>query len=136
MSKRNTLVSLRLGTAVAGAMLILAGCGQPGSTANGQTQKSADKPEPFASTYKPLPAKTTLITNATILTGTGERLEGSSILLENNKIAAIGADLTAPSGAEVIDAGGRYVTPASSIITHTWVFIRPQASAQLQMAMR
>ena len=39
--------------------------------------------EAFPSTYTPLPSEATLITNATILTGTGERLEGASLLMSD-----------------------------------------------------
>ena len=41
----------------------------------------------------------------------GEELERGCLLLDGGKIAAIGAELSAPEGAEVIDAGGRLVTP-------------------------
>ena len=40
---------------------------------------------PYASRYKGLPAITTLLTGATILTGTGERLDNADILLSNGK---------------------------------------------------
>lgn len=51
------------------------------------------------------------IQNAHILPIVGEELENGRLLIENGKIAAIGAELTAPQSAEVIDAGGRLVTP-------------------------
>ena len=51
------------------------------------------------------------ITNAHIKPIVGEEIQNGSILLDGSKIAAIGADITAPEGAEVIDAGGRLVTP-------------------------
>ena len=42
----------------------------------------------------------------------GSEIENGCILVDDNgKIAAIGADLTAPEGAKMIDAGGRLVTP-------------------------
>ena len=41
----------------------------------------------------------------------GEDIPNGSILIQDGKIAAVGADLTAPEGAEVIDAGGRIVSP-------------------------
>ena len=42
----------------------------------------------------------------------GQELENGCILLgDDGKIAAIGADLIAPEGARIIDAGGRLVTP-------------------------
>ena len=51
-----------------------------------------------------------LIQNATILTITNGTVKGS-ILLENDKIAAIGERVAAPAGAAVIDGSGKYVMP-------------------------
>jgi imidazolonepropionase-like amidohydrolase len=53
----------------------------------------------------------TLIKNATVLTVTKGRLENTDLLLLNGKIAQIGKNLTAPAGAQVIDATGKYVMP-------------------------
>src|SRR5689334_19555123 len=53
----------------------------------------------------------TLIKNATVLTVTKGTLQGTDILLQNGKIAQIGKNLTAPAGAQVIDATGKYVMP-------------------------
>ncbi len=53
-----------------------------------------------------------LIKNGYVKTMAGTELEKGCILIDNEgKIAEIGADLTAPEGAEVIDAEGRLVTP-------------------------
>ena len=51
------------------------------------------------------------ITNGTIITITGETLEKGTVLYENGKITAVGADLAVPAGAEVIDAQGCVVMP-------------------------
>ena len=56
-------------------------------------------------------APTTLIKNATVLTVTKGRLENTDLLLQNGKIAQVGKNLTAPAGAQVIDATGKYVMP-------------------------
>jgi imidazolonepropionase-like amidohydrolase len=53
----------------------------------------------------------TLIKNATVLTVTKGKLENTDVLLQNGKIAAVGKNLSAPSGAQVIDATGKYVMP-------------------------
>jgi imidazolonepropionase-like amidohydrolase len=66
--------------------------------------------EPYPSTYSPLPSEATLITNATILTGTGERLENASLLMSDGKIAFVGKGET-PAAVKTIDASGRWVTP-------------------------
>jgi imidazolonepropionase-like amidohydrolase len=57
------------------------------------------------------PANKILIKNATIVPVEGEILEGGDLLIEGGKIAAIGVDLTAPSGARIIDAAGMFVYP-------------------------
>jgi len=59
----------------------------------------------------PKPAGPTLIKNATILTVTKGTLENTDLLLQNGKIAQIGKNLSAPAGAQVIDATGKYVMP-------------------------
>ena len=43
----------------------------------------------YQSTYQPKPSDAILIRNARVLTGLGTELEDTSILMENNKIAAI-----------------------------------------------
>lgn len=67
-------------------------------------------PVAFRSTYEPLPSETVLITNASIIDGTGEASDANSILMLDGKISQIGVDLEAEAD-QVIDAGGRFVTP-------------------------
>jgi imidazolonepropionase-like amidohydrolase len=56
-------------------------------------------------------AETILIKNATILTGMGDPLPNADLLIEKGKIKKIGSGLLVPTGAEVIDASGKYVFP-------------------------
>ncbi|HJR64559.1 MAG TPA: amidohydrolase [Gemmatimonadaceae bacterium] len=72
---------------------------------------SAPHADPFPSTYRPFPSPVTLIRNATIMTATGPRIVGGSILLRDGKIAEVGATVTAPADAVVIDGSGKFVTP-------------------------
>ena len=51
------------------------------------------------------------IKNAMIKTMAGSNIKNGCILAENGKITAIGENITAPNGAEIIDAGGRLTTP-------------------------
>jgi imidazolonepropionase-like amidohydrolase len=76
--------------------------------------------DPFPSTYKPFPSRPTVIRNATILTAAGPTIHNGSILLENGKIAAVGASVQAPADAVVIDGAGKYVTPGI-IDTHSHI---------------
>ncbi|PZQ65320.1 MAG: amidohydrolase [Phenylobacterium zucineum] len=69
-------------------------------------------PEAFASTYAPLPSKTTALVGATVLTATGQQIERGVVVMENGRIAAVGGPDTAiPQGAVVIDGAGKWVTP-------------------------
>lgn len=52
-----------------------------------------------------------LIKNATVLTAIKGTLENADILVQNGKIARIGKNISAPAGAKIIDATGKYVTP-------------------------
>jgi imidazolonepropionase-like amidohydrolase len=67
--------------------------------------------QPYASTYRPLPRRDTLIQGATILDGAGRRLENADVLLRDGLVVEVGAGLSAPAEAVRIDAKGRWVTP-------------------------
>jgi imidazolonepropionase-like amidohydrolase len=86
---------------------------------------------PYASTYQVPSSPATLIRGATVLTGSGQRLDQSDVLIENGRIAAVGPGLRAPAGALVIDATGRWVTPGIiDIHSHLGVYATPAVSAQ------
>ena len=51
------------------------------------------------------------IKNAHILPIIGEEIENGCLLIDQDKIAAVGTEIPVPQGAEVIDAQGRLVTP-------------------------
>jgi imidazolonepropionase-like amidohydrolase len=79
---------------------------------------STPNADPFPSTYRPFPSRTTLIRNATVMTAAGPTLQNTSVLLRDGKIAGVGANLAAPADALVIDGTGKYVTPGI-IDTHS-----------------
>ncbi len=81
---------------------------------------SVPNADPFPSTYKPFASRPTLIRNATLLTAAGPAIRNGSILLRDGKIVEIGATVSAPSDAIVIDGTGKYVTPGI-IDTHSHV---------------
>src|SRR5271154_177683 len=82
--------------------------------------------EPFPSTYQVPVNSPVLIQGATVLTGTGERLDGADVLIANGHIQAIGKGLTAPAGAHVVDAHGKWVTPGIiDIHSHLGVYASP-----------
>lgn len=71
----------------------------------------AEQEDPYPSTYTPPRSNPVLIRDATVLTGTGSRLDHSDVLLVAGKIEAVGTGLGAPEGAVTIDAANRWVTP-------------------------
>lgn len=56
-------------------------------------------------------AQTTAIMNARVHTAAGETIENGDVIIRDGRIAQVGADLSAPDGATVIDAAGKVVTP-------------------------
>jgi imidazolonepropionase-like amidohydrolase len=105
------------------------------------TNKGAGKPaEPvtavtpspvlYPSTYTVPASAPTLIRHATVLTGTGTRLDGADVLIVNGKIQAVGPDLQAPPQTRVIDGTGRWVTPGLiDIHSHLGVYPSPAVDA-------
>jgi len=79
----------------------------------------------YQSTYNPDPSPKILIKNGTLLTGTGVLLEKSSVLIENNRIVSVGSDID-ETGATVIDAEGKWITPGIiDIHSHMGVYPAP-----------
>ncbi len=52
-----------------------------------------------------------LIKNATLLTATHGRIDRGSVYVKDGKIAAYGANVSAPAGTPTLDAEGKFVTP-------------------------
>ncbi len=71
---------------------------------------AAQEPAPFTMPIPPA-AHLVAITNATILTVSHGTIPRGTIVIREGKIAAVGADVAVPPGAQVIDATGRYVMP-------------------------
>ncbi|MBB1504136.1 amidohydrolase [Pseudoalteromonas sp. SG41-1] len=102
----------------------IAGCQDNGP----QDDKVTINKNPYPSTYKVLKSTTTLITNATVLTGTGERLEEADVLLVDGKVQQVGKDLTAQADL-TIDAQGKWVTPGL-IDVHSHLGAYPSPSVE------
>jgi imidazolonepropionase-like amidohydrolase len=83
----------------------------------------------YASRYQALPSSTTLLSGATVLTGTGERLDTSDVLLMDGKIVAIGASLDA-GDATIVDATGKWITPGViDVHSHLGVYPSPHTDS-------
>jgi len=122
----------RYALAPALAALMLAACDQ--LTGGGQVAEPIEaivyNTDPYPSTYTPLPSETTAIINAHILDGVGGEIESGVIVLTDGRISAIGADVSAPDGARVIDAQGRWVTPGIiDVHSHLGDYPSPSVSA-------
>ncbi|MCH9695344.1 MAG: amidohydrolase family protein [Gammaproteobacteria bacterium] len=80
---------------------------------------------PYASRYVPLSSTSTLLRNATVLTGTGERVDNADVLLADGKIVSVGAELDAGEAA-VIDVSGMWITPGIiDVHSHLGVYPSP-----------
>jgi imidazolonepropionase-like amidohydrolase len=90
---------------------------------------STSMAESFPSTYRVPGTPPLLIQGATVLTGTGERLDGADVLIVDGRIQSVGKNLTAPSGARTVNAQGRWVTPGLiDIHSHLGVYASPAVS--------
>ena len=65
----------------------------------------------LAQTQPSNPPNEFVIKNATILTATHGRIEHGSIYVKDGKIAAVGANVSAPANVQTVDVNGAYVTP-------------------------
>ena len=118
---RHTAIALAAGFVVAAGSpgASQAPAAAPARPAAADTTHSAPMPgavstpnaDPFPSTYQPFASRPTLIRNVTILTAAGPAIRNGSILLRDGKIAEVGATVTAPADALIIDGLGKYVTP-------------------------
>ncbi|WP_129777549.1 amidohydrolase [Peristeroidobacter soli] len=78
----------------------------------------------YGSIYRASVSPPTLIRNATLLIGDGTRIDNGDVLIVDGKIAAVGRGLSAPAGARILEARGRWVTPGL-IDVHSHVGVLP-----------
>ncbi|WP_028916639.1 amidohydrolase [Pseudoxanthomonas sp. J35] len=108
------------------AFIGLATCG----AATAASAASRFTEDPYPSTYRPLPSEPVLLRNATVLTGTGERLDGADVLMRDGRVAAVGTGLQAPADARVVDATGKWITPGIiDVHSHLGVYPSPGMKA-------
>jgi imidazolonepropionase-like amidohydrolase len=120
--------------AAALATVLLGGCATTRTatpqSAPPSTMTARFTDDPYPSTYRTIASPPVLITGATVLTGTGERLDGADVLLRDGKVAAVGAGLAAPDDATRVDGRGKWVTPGLiDVHSHLGVYPSPGASA-------
>lgn len=131
--RRGALWPAMAGALAGLAALGLAACngdnGGNGST-SGNGELVRYNPDPYPSTYTPLPSETVLIQGATVFDGIGGEFENYDVLMQDGRIAGIGEGLEAPEGAVIVDGRGRYVTPGIiDAHSHLGVYPSPSVSA-------
>ncbi|MBL8544024.1 MAG: amidohydrolase [Hyphomonadaceae bacterium] len=104
------------------ASMGLAAC----ATTQSHTDNTAET-TPYASTYQPAASSPTLIRGATVLDGDGHELANADVLMRDGRIEAVGQNLAAGDGVEVIDGAGRFVTPGI-IDPHSHLGVYPSPS--------
>lgn len=110
--------------------VLLAGCASTPTSSQAPAKPYDFAADPYPSTYRPIASPPVLIEHATVLTGTGTRLDDADVLLRDGRIAAIGSHLDAPADALRVDARGKWVTPGLiDIHSHLGVYPSPAVSA-------
>jgi imidazolonepropionase-like amidohydrolase len=103
---------------------------EPSAAKRTTTPTAAFASTAFPSTYGAASAPATLIRGATVLTGTGTRIDNGDVLITNGRIESVGQNLNAPAGARVIEANGRWVTPGLiDVHSHLGVYPSPGVNA-------
>ena len=107
-----------IAAAIAAALIglpLIAGCAtgqvKQAPTDDATAARSSFIDDPYPSTYQPIASPPVLITGATVLTGTGTRLDNAGVLMRDGRIVAVGANLDAPADAVRVDGSGKWVTP-------------------------
>ena len=104
--------------------------GNGASKAGAGTNTTGTTGAPYPSTYVAPASTPTLLRGGTVLTGTGTRLDDTDVLLADGRIAAVGRALAAPTGARIIDARGRWITPGIiDVHSHLGVYPSPGVAA-------
>ena len=111
---------LRITALPLSVLLLLAACEQGADSDGGA---------PYASRYEPLPSAPTILQGATVLTGTGERIDNADVVMDGGKIVAVGAGLDAGS-MTVVDASDMWITPGViDVHSHLGVYASPRVNA-------
>jgi len=125
-------ISCLLVTAALSACATTAGqsAAPPGNAAPAAPTAGSGSTESYPSTYRVPATAPTLIRHATVLTGTGARLDNADVLIVDGKIQSVGTNLPAPAGGRIVDGEHRWVTPGLiDIHSHLGVYPSPQVDA-------
>jgi imidazolonepropionase-like amidohydrolase len=84
---------------------------------------------PFPSTYAVPASSPVLVRNATVLTGAGEQLDNTDVLVVDGVFREVGEKLSGPSGTLEIDGTGKWLTPGLiDVHSHMGVYPSPGTS--------
>ena len=109
-------------------LLVALGLASAGATA--ATSNPRFTQDPYPGTYQAIASGPVLIEHATVLTGAGERLDDTDVLLQDGKVAAVGRALQAPADALRVDGRGKWVTPGLiDVHSHLGVYPSPGMNA-------
>jgi len=115
------------------AVALLAGCASAPAPKPAATASRPDPgytADPYPTTYRRVMSPPVLLQGATVLTGTGTRLDAADVLLREGRIVAVGTGLEVPADAVRVAAAGKWVTPGViDIHSHLGVYASPAASA-------
>ncbi|HZX80258.1 MAG TPA: amidohydrolase, partial [Lysobacter sp.] len=107
-------------------LLCTAALAAPFAAAAAEAAPSRFVQDPYPSTYAAISSGPVLLRGATVLTGTGDRLEGADVLMQDGRIVSVGAGLQAPADAAIVDASGKWVTPGIiDVHSHLGVYASP-----------
>jgi imidazolonepropionase-like amidohydrolase len=121
-----------------GAMIITACAATPNKPAEKSDRPAESIVSPattvatelYPSTYRAPQSSPTLIRHATVLTGTGARLDDADVLIVDGKISSVGQQLDAPAGSRIVEGNGKWVTPGLiDIHSHLGVYPSPAVEA-------
>jgi imidazolonepropionase-like amidohydrolase len=88
-----------------------------------------DGPSPYDSSYQSLASQSTILQGATVLTGTGDRIDNADVVMQDGKIVAVGSALDA-TGMIAVDASDMWVTPGViDVHSHLGNYPSPGVSA-------
>lgn len=95
----------------------------------GCAEERSDGAGAYASQYKPLPSEPVLLRGATVLTGTGERLDDAEVAMRDGRIVSVGTGLDA-GDMDVVDASGMWITPGIiDVHSHLGAYPSPSVDA-------
>jgi imidazolonepropionase-like amidohydrolase len=109
---------------------LLAGCASAPQKSAAPATPYDYTANPYPSTYQRVASPPVLLQHATVLTGTGARLDNADVLLRDGLIVAVGSGLDVPADALRVDASRRWITPGIiDVHSHLGVYPSPGTTA-------